>query len=260
MHTTHPHLVNQIKDKPKKMLAHPEHAVLMHPASKSPINLFTTKEDTEYQNREATIEKSSHDKLTKRLHTKGALRLTELTDMGLHPEQIRRLCASGEIMKLSRGLYMATDYDFTIHHSLVEVTALAPHAVICLLSALSFHDLTTQLPNHIYIGIPQRTRPPKIDTLSLRVFRFSEPALQNGIETHIIEGIPIKVTTPARTVVDCFKYRNKIGISIALEALIDALRKNKATLDEISHFAKLCKMHNIIKPYLKTIAWIHSEH
>jgi predicted transcriptional regulator of viral defense system len=128
-----------------------------------------------------------------------------------------------------------------------------PHGVVCLLSALRFHRLTTQAPFEVWLAIDRKARRPRVKHPPLRVVRFSGPALTEGVEEHTLEGVPVRVTTPARTVVDCFAYRNKVGLDVALEALRDCRRQRKATMDELHRAARVRRMANVMRPYLESL-------
>src|SRR5207302_4567454 len=141
----------------------------------------------------------------------------------------------------------------TEHHSLAEVCKRVPHGVICLLSALRFHGLTTQSPFEVWLAIDRKARFPRVEHPTLRIVRFSSQALSEGVEEHDVEGVPVRVTTPARTVVDCFAYRNKVGLDVALEALRDCWRQKKASVDEITRAAENRRMLNVMRPYLEAI-------
>jgi len=129
-----------------------------------------------------------------------------------------------------------------------------PQAIICLLSALRFHDLTTQSPFEVWLAIPNKARAPKMDYPPLRVVRFSGAALTRGIEAHVIDGVPVRVTSVARTVADCFKFRNKIGLDVALEALQEAWRTRRFNMDELWRYATLCRVANVIRPYMESLS------
>jgi predicted transcriptional regulator of viral defense system len=148
---------------------------------------------------------------------------------------------------------MLTDAAPTEHHSLAEACKRVPHGVVCLLSALCFHDLTTQLPYEVWMAIPVTARQPKVDRPAMRFHRFSGAALTDGQEIKQIEGVSVKVYNPAKTVADCFKYRNKIGLDIAIEALKDCIGQRKATFDELWHYAKICRMTRVMQPYIEAI-------
>ncbi len=165
--------------------------------------------------------------------------------------QLYRLVKTGEVTYISRGLYASAIYTSTEHRTFIEVAARIPSGVICLLSALRFHELTTQSPFEVWIAIPYHGRRPKVPELPVRIVRFSGKALTSGVEEHIYDGITVRVYSPPKTVADCFKYRNKIGIDIAIEALRDCWSQRKATADELWRFAEICRVSNVMRPYLQ---------
>ena len=183
----------------------------------------------------------------------GVLRVSDLTSRGIHPEYLRRLHQKGLLIRTGRGLYVAADTDVSEHHALVHVAKWIPHGVGCLLTALQFHEIGTQAPHEIWIALDRRAAQPRIDYPPLRIVRFSGKALTEGIEEHRIEGIIVKVYNPAKTVADCFKYRNKIGLDVALEALRDCRGQRKCTNDELWHYAKVCRVAKVIRPYLEAL-------
>ena len=126
--------------------------------------------------------------------------------------------------------------------------------MVCLLSALRFHELTTQQPSQVWIGIHVRSRAPRKSSTSLRVVRYSEKTFKAGVEVRRLEGVEVRIFTAAKTVADCFKYRSKIGLDVAIEALKDTLKRRKATVDEIERYAKICRVSRIIRPYLEALA------
>jgi len=188
--------------------------------------------------------------LVKRL---GVIRTRDLSDRGLHHESLRRLCKDGVLVKTGRGLYELADADVTEHHSLALIGRKISNAVVCLLSALQFHDIGTQSPSKVWIAIDRKAGKPKMDYPPLRIVRFTGHALNAGIETRVIEGVTVKIYNPAKTVADCFKYRNKIGLDVALEALRECLREQHCTNDELWHFAKVCRVANVMRPYLEAV-------
>ena len=183
----------------------------------------------------------------------GVLRVSDLTSRGIHPEYLRRLHQKGLLIRTGRGLYVAADTDVSEHHALVHVAKWIPHGVGCLLTALQFHEIGTQAPHEIWIALDRRAAQPRIDYPPLRIVRFSGKALTEGIEEHRIEGIIVKVYNPAKTVADCFKYRNKVGLEVALEALRDCRGQRKCTNDELWHYAKVCRVAKVIRPYLEAL-------
>ena len=145
------------------------------------------------------------------------------------------------------------DTEPTEHHALVQVGKRIPQGVVCLLSALRFHNMTTQAPFEIWLAVGQKSWHPRIDYPPLRVVWFSGKAFTGGIERHTLEGVPVQVYNPAKTVVDCFKYRNKIGLDVALEALRDGWQSRRATMDELWHYARICRMTTVMRPYLESL-------
>jgi predicted transcriptional regulator of viral defense system len=184
----------------------------------------------------------------------GVLRPRDLAPHGIPREYLTRLHAQGMLERPTRGMYILADAETDEHQSLLEACKRVPHGVVCLLSALRFHDLTTQAPFEVWLGIDAKARLPKVEYPSLRIVRFTSPALTAGVEEHVIRGVTVRVTNPARTVVDCFKYRNKVGLDVALEALRDCLRKRKATMDELHRVAQARRMANVMRPYLEAVA------
>ena len=192
--------------------------------------------------------------IAKRLFSqKKILRSKELITGGLHAEEIKRLLEIDFLQKLGRGLYILSGSQISSYISFAEVTIQVPNAVICLNSALIFHDIGTQNPHSVWFAIPNRNAQPKVSSVSIRTFRFSKEAYSQGIETHRIDGINVKIYSIAKTVADCFKYRNVIGLEAALEALKDIIQNKRASIENISHFAGICRVTKIIKPYIEAI-------
>jgi predicted transcriptional regulator of viral defense system len=187
----------------------------------------------------------------------GILRVRDLASHGLHPENLRRLCDRGLLLRTGRGLYVPTDAAVTENRSLAEVAKRMPGGVACLLSALQFHGLTTQLPFEVWLAVDRavdrRTRRSGPQRLPLRLVRFSGPAFTFGTENHVVEGVPVKVYNPAKTVADCFKFRYKIGLDVALEALRDCWQQRRATMDELYQAARVCRVANVMRPYLESV-------
>lgn len=181
----------------------------------------------------------------------GVFRAGQLPELGVSRSALARMLADGRAERVSRGLYRVGPPDVTEHHSLALVARRIPRGIVCLLSALSFHGIGTQLPHQVWYAMDRRARRPKAEGLPLRILRFSGPALSYGVEMHDIEGVPVRVTSPARTVVDCFRYRNKVGLDVALEALREALRGRQATRDQIWRAAEVCRARSVIRPYLE---------
>jgi predicted transcriptional regulator of viral defense system len=186
-------------------------------------------------------------------HCHGVIRPRDLAAHAIPREYLVRLHRQGILDRPARGIYVLADAEPSEHRSLVEACKRVPHGVVCLLSALRFHRLTTQAPFEIWLAIDEKARLPKLEYPPLHVVRFARLALRTGVEEHEIEGVRVRVTTPARTVVDCFVYRNKIGIDVAIEALRDCWRQKKTTMDQVYKAAHTRRMSNVIRPYLESL-------
>jgi predicted transcriptional regulator of viral defense system len=158
----------------------------------------------------------------------------------------------GRLQQIARGTYASADFQATEHHGLATAAARIPGGVVCLLSALQFHRLGTQAPFEVWIAIDRKAHKPTIAELPLRVVRFSEPALRGGVERHNLEGVRVRITTPARTVADCFKYRNKIGLDVALEALRE-YRRVGLSIDALVCAAESVRVARVMRPYVEAI-------
>ncbi len=195
---------------------------------------------------------SVKDKLLSKVKEKSLVRPKDFEGIKGAHVHLSQLLESGELLKVGRGLYASAENDFDERQSLLETARRVPKGVLCLLSALRFHELMTQNPFEIWLAIEGTSRKPQIETLQLNVFRFSGAAFVEGIETHEIKGVRLRIYNPAKTVADCFKYRNKIGLDVAIEALRDVWRLKKTTADELWHYAKVCRMSNVMHPYLES--------
>jgi predicted transcriptional regulator of viral defense system len=183
----------------------------------------------------------------------GIVRPRELEAIGVPRVYLSRLIQQGKIIRLGRGIYSLPDAAVTELHTYAEVAKRAPDAVLCLLSALAFHGITTQNPASVWIALGKGARKPAIASPALRVVRLTGPSHTEGIEKHRAEGVVISVYSVAKTVADCFKFRNKIGLDIAIEALKDSLRQKKTTANEIYRYAKICRVSNVIRPYMEAL-------
>lgn len=183
----------------------------------------------------------------------GMLRVRDLARHGIHPESLRRLHKRGTLVRAARGVYVLVEAAPTENRTLAEACKRVPGAVVCLLSALRFHGLTTQMPFEVWLAIDRRARSPKEEQLPLRIVRFSGAARTTGIKEHRIEGVKVPVYSPAKTVADCFKYRHKIGLDVALEALRDCWKQKRATMDELYRAARVCRVANVMRPYLESL-------
>ena len=198
--------------------------------------------------------KSGTQKLRKLLRRSGTARSCELVASGITRSAVSRMVASGQLLRVARGLYALPEYQSGEHGALLTVARRAPTVLFCLLSALRIHDLTTQAPFEVWIAIGNKAHPPHLDYPPLRTVRFSVASLAAGVEMRLIEGVSVRVTSVAKTVADCFKFRNKVGLDVALEALRESRRANKASADELWHHAKINRVANVMRPYLEAMA------
>ena len=197
---------------------------------------------------------TSHQNILDLAAERGLIRPRDLTERGLPTVALTRLVRQGRLQRVGRGLYALPDRSVSEHNALAEVARKHPQAIVCLLSALRFHDLTTQSPFEVWLAIPNKARAPNMDYPPLRIVRFSGAALTRGVEDHVIDGVPVRVTSVARTVADCFKFRNKIGLDVALEALQEAWRAKRASMDELWRYATLCRVANVMRPYMESLS------
>jgi predicted transcriptional regulator of viral defense system len=182
------------------------------------------------------------------------LRLKDFTAKDVGPETLARLVREGVIVRLARGLYQRADASADGGHSLAEAAAMVPKGVVCLISALQFHELTLQMPSEVWMAIDRTAWRPRIEYPPVRFVRFSATALTDGVKRHRIEGVEVAITDPARTIVDCFRYRNKVGLDVALEGLREGLRRRKATSDQLWRHATKMRVWSILKPYVEATA------
>ena len=196
---------------------------------------------------------SQRDLTVELLKKRGAMRRIELSDIGVHPETLARLVEEGLLTRVSRGLYQLTDADITAPHNLAEVAKLVPKGVICLVSALQFHELTLQTPSRVWLAIGPKARKPKIEYPPTRVVRFAKHALSLGVGIHTIDGVSVPVFNPAKTVVDCFRFRKHVGFDVVLEGLHNVMRSGKAKPAEIVQYARDTRIWSVLRPYLETV-------
>lgn len=188
------------------------------------------------------------------------VRARDLTSHGIPRVYLKRLQEKGILEQVSRGLYTLAGAPVTEHHTLAEAAKRVPHGVVCLLSALSLHKLTTQAPFEVWLAIDRPARRPRVDYPPLRIVRMTGEARTAGVEEHLIEGVSVRIYSAAKTVADGFKFRNKIGLDVALEALRDyrrarrGLRPRRGTLDDLWRFAMICRVANVMRPYLESLA------
>lgn len=192
------------------------------------------------------------DQLLDLAEEKGILRARDIEGADISRQYLSRLVEQGDLIKIGRGLYQRADHEVTAHHSLAVAAKRVPKGTICLLSALEFHGLTTQSPFDVWMAIGHKDREPSVDALSLRTVRMSGDAQTQGIEEHDIEGVSVPMYGPAKTVADCFKFRNRIGLDVAIEALRDYTRDG-GSMDTLWHFADICRVRTVIRPYMEAV-------
>jgi len=181
------------------------------------------------------------------LHTAEALRL------GVHPRTLYNMRDSGTLEQISRGLYRLAELPPLGNPDLVTVALKIRNGVICLISALAFHELTTQIPHEVYVAVKQGSEPPRLPFPPVRLFWFSGDAFSEGVEIRKVGGVPLRIYGPEKTVADCFKHRNKIGLDVALEALKTYRQRKTFNVDKLLHCARVCRVENIMRPYLEAL-------
>lgn len=194
------------------------------------------------------------DRLIDLVRSQGLIRPRDLAPLGIPRVSLTRAVRRGQLERVGRGLYGIPGRQVSAHGALAEVARRVPKGVVCLLSALRFHGLTTQAPFEIWLAIENKAIAPKLDYPPLRIVRFSGAALTDGVEEHIVDGVTVRITGIAKTVADCFKYRNKIGLDVALEALREAWREKRMISDDLWRYAKVCRVANVMRPYLDSLA------
>jgi predicted transcriptional regulator of viral defense system len=196
---------------------------------------------------------SHAEKLAKLAQKAGILRSRDLDAYGIPRQYLRILEDRGIIRRTGRGLYVHDQSTPTEGHTVAQAAKLVPQGIVCLLTALRLHGLTTQAPFEVWIAIEAKAWKPRIDYPPMHIVRFSDAAFTHGVEQRKIDGVAVRLYTAAKTVADCFKYRNKIGLDVALEALRDSLRKKKATMDQLWRAAEVCRVANVMRPYMESI-------
>jgi predicted transcriptional regulator of viral defense system len=182
---------------------------------------------------------------------RGVVRARDLKDRDLPPRYLSRLADRGELEREGRGLYRHPDSPVTEHHSLALVAARYSGVVVCLLSALQFHELTTQMPRQVWVARAKGNWTPKASPTDLEVIHMSEESFTEGIHIHDVEGVSVQVFSPAKTVADCFKFRSKVGLSVAIEALRDYVRSSAGPIEDLYHFAEICRVETVMRPYIE---------
>ena len=181
------------------------------------------------------------------------MRRTELGDAGVHPQTLARLVDEGILIRFSRGLYQLADADITASHDLAEVAKLVPKGVVCLVSALQFHELTLRTPSRVWLAIGAKARTPRIEYPPIRVVRMGSGALSLGVEFRTVDGVSVPVSDPAKTVVDCFRFRRHVGFDVALEGLHNIVRSDKAQPSEIVRYARETSIWSVMRPCVETV-------
>ena len=184
----------------------------------------------------------------------GVLRTSQAIKLGIHPRTLYDLRDTHRVTQISRGVYRLSDLPETTNPDFVLVATRIPESVVCLVSALAFHELTTEIPHEVYIALPPGVRQPRLSYPPLRVFRFSDKTLSAGIEKHVIDGVRVSVYDPEKTVADCFKFRHKIGLDVALEALKLCRARKGFQLSKLLRYARLCRVERIMRPYLEALS------
>jgi predicted transcriptional regulator of viral defense system len=183
----------------------------------------------------------------------GILRYHHALKLGIHPRTLYALKKAGVIEQIQRGLFCLHGLPGHSQPDLVTVAKKVPEGVVCLISALYFHGLTTQIPHYVYLAVKKGYKPPKVEHPPVQFFWFSDSSFKQGIESHDLDGVIVRCYSREKTIVDCFKYRNKIGVDVAIEALKKYWQQGKPRLDLIRKFGKACRVERIMKPYIETV-------
>lgn len=178
----------------------------------------------------------------------------DVVPLGLTYYQLQRMVTEGRVERVGPGLYRLAEVEATEMETIAMVASAVPHAIVCLLSALRIHEIGTQSPHQVWLAIDRKARIPRRLPAKVRIVRFSGAMLTYGVVTESMQGVRVRLTNPARTVVDCFRYRNKIGLDVAMEALRDAVRSRKAMVSEIDRAAEVCRIRTVIGPYLEALS------
>jgi predicted transcriptional regulator of viral defense system len=187
------------------------------------------------------------------LKARGMLRLKDFVAEGIGPETLARLVREDAVVRPARGLYQFPDVQVEAAHTLAEAAALVPKGIICLTSALQYHELTLQMPAAVWMAIERTAWRPKIDYPPIRFVRFTGDSLTDGVERHRVEGVEVAITDPARTIVDCFRYRAKVGIDVAMEGLREGLRRRRCSPDELWRHARKARVWSVMRPYVEAM-------
>jgi len=186
--------------------------------------------------------------------SQGMIRVRDAEEHGIHREVLRRLAEQGRLIRVARGTYAPASAEFSTHHDLAVAATRVPHGIVCLLSALAYHEIGTQLPHEVWMTIDRRSHKPRVERPAMRFILASGTPLGLGVEKVKIDGVPVRVYSPTKTVVDCFRYRRYVGLEVAVEALRETLRQRRATPSEIDEYARKCRVGTVIRPYLEAVA------
>ena len=173
--------------------------------------------------------------------------------LGIHPRTLYKLYRTNRLIQISRGLYRLADLPEFANLDLVTTATKIPDAIICLISALAFHEITTEVPHEVYLALPRGSDKPRLDYPPLRVFRFSDATISAGVETHTMDGVKVHIFEPEKTVADCFKFRHKIGLDVAIEALKLYLARKDSQPSKLLHYARLCRVERVMRPYIEAL-------
>lgn len=201
-----------------------------------------------------TLTPASKRALDEIRETGGLIRTREAIDRGIHPRTLKNLVEEGALEQVSRGVYRLAGEEPVSNPDLFTVATRVPKGVICLISALAFHDLTTQIPHKVYVSLERDAKKPRLDYPPLSIHYFTDKAFREGIEKHMIDGVEVQVYSREKTLADCFKFRNQIGMDVVLEALRLYRAQRKIKMNDIFHYAKICHVENVMKPYLESMA------
>ncbi len=196
---------------------------------------------------------AQRDRALDLLRSRGMLRLKDFMAEGIGPETLARLAREDAVARPARGLYQLSDAPIDATHTLAEAAALVPKGIVCLTSALQYHELTLQMPSAVWMAIERTAWRPRIDYPRIRFVRFSGDSLTDGVVRHRIEGVEVPITDPARTIVDCFRYRTKVGLDVAMEGLREGLRRRRCTPDELWRHAHRTRVWSVMRPYLEAM-------
>jgi predicted transcriptional regulator of viral defense system len=199
------------------------------------------------------MHKSKADKLRRLASKRQIVRAKDVRELGIPRTYLPRLARRGNLEKVGRGLYSSRDFSATEHSSLIEAACQIPKGIVCLLSALRFHNFTTQSPHEVWMAIDHKAWAPKISSPPVRLVRMSGQALHFGVKEYSLSGATLRLFSPAKTVADCFKFRRKVGLDVVIEALRECRRLKKASIDELSTAAKVCRVANVMRPYLESL-------